>query len=606
MLNLNKKGFFMTETLMVIVFVASIFTFIYISIIPLVGKYNDKTKRESDIDIVYKLFSIRKAINKDIRKTTIINNDVKQITCNDFGNKDYCNELMSELELSRYILVYTKNISNNYDTIKEIDKEIEKYLEQYKNENESALILLDKTKHTIVHLNYVDPDMNLGDLLEYKAEKKKCSPLFTDTDGIKYFSGTNECVDFNYVWYSGKLWRITAIYPDGAMKLVTQNNITTIAFNENGKVNFYAGENDKSYMYQWLNEDFYDTLYNASEIIDTTKKWNGNLTSNIEDMPVEANLISANVGLLNSHEYYNAYRKSTSSNNYLNIGYYWWLLNKSSDSNIWIVNENGNTSNMDLPFGLDGVRPSINVKSSIKYTGNGTIENPYRLIGDKIRGQSNDYVNTRISGEYIKLKNSTNEQLFRIIEINDNKTKIIAMEYADNGSAKPFSTNSSSSTWGQGSTTDSGTWYTYLNDPETGYLKILKNTYGNLFDSGIYYLGKTPNHNYKLGVCSIATNENIKDCEKTTNKIFDVAIPRYGEMFATQQSIGQNNLHDMWLINGYAYPYLINSHCTTLPYWVSTGAPDKSFSVRPTLHLKSTVKIKSGKGTYDDPYVVGL
>ena len=49
MLNLNKKGFFMTETLMVIVFVASIFTFIYISIIPLVGKYNDKTKRESDI-----------------------------------------------------------------------------------------------------------------------------------------------------------------------------------------------------------------------------------------------------------------------------------------------------------------------------------------------------------------------------------------------------------------------------------------------------------------------------------------------------------------------------------------------------------------------------
>ena len=62
-------------------------------------------------------------------------------------------------------------------------------------------------------------------------------------DGITYISGSADCVDFNYLWYSGKMWRITAIYPDGAMKLVTDNNITSISFNESAdsdatKVNF--------------------------------------------------------------------------------------------------------------------------------------------------------------------------------------------------------------------------------------------------------------------------------------------------------------------------------------------------------------------------------
>ena len=55
----NKKGFFMTETLVVIVFIATIFTFIYISVIPLIGIYEDKSERENDIDIVYKLYNIK-------------------------------------------------------------------------------------------------------------------------------------------------------------------------------------------------------------------------------------------------------------------------------------------------------------------------------------------------------------------------------------------------------------------------------------------------------------------------------------------------------------------------------------------------------------------
>ena len=68
------------------------------------------------------------------------------------------------------------------------------------------------------------------------AETNACNPIWVDdngtasdtSDNITYFSGTNDCVDMNYVWYSGKLWRITAIYPDGTMKLITEDELTTI------------------------------------------------------------------------------------------------------------------------------------------------------------------------------------------------------------------------------------------------------------------------------------------------------------------------------------------------------------------------------------------
>ena len=92
-----------------------------------------------------------------------------------------------------------------------------------------------------------------------------------EEDGITYISGTKDCIDFNYVWYSGKLWRITAIYPDGTMKMITDDVITTISYGT-VNVNFYTDDSNSSYMYQWLNEDFLDTLYNYENIIVTDCK----------------------------------------------------------------------------------------------------------------------------------------------------------------------------------------------------------------------------------------------------------------------------------------------------------------------------------------------
>ena len=614
MKNLNKKGFFMTEALMVIVFVTLIFTFLYVSVIPLIGNYNDKIVRESDIDIVYKLYSVRKAINEDTNKNILMNGEYNSITCNSFSNTTYCNQLMNILELNNYSLIYTDSINDLYNSINNgtynVDNEVKEYLENYKDTDENAIILLDKNKHTISHLEYIDPDMPLGDYLKYKLKRfKKCNPIYTDSDGVMFFSGLNTCVNMNYVWYSGKLWRITAIYPDGSFKMVTDNNITSIYYNEENNPYFYKVDEEgekKSYMYRWLNEEFIDTLYNHENIIDTTKKWNANLTTSISTKPNDNNLISANVGLINSYEYYvsslNGGNRSSCNgtiytNGYLYISYNMWLLNQASSTTVWYLTS-GACPNKNVAGG-EGVRPAIYVKNDVKFSGKGTEANPFRLYGDKSSGQVNDLVNTRLSGEYVKLKSGTNAQLFRIIGVEDDKTKILSINYAAGGDNKLISTSAWNGRWGSGNTLSDGTWYRYLNDI---YYPDMVNTYGEIFDKGRYYLGFTSG-NYLLSICSNTTSGNTKVCNKATSGLFSVGLPYYGDMHATQQKgVAKNSF---FLING------INHSSQIWPWRVynnglAASNNRSSYAARPTLHLKSTVKIKSGKGTKDNPYVVGL
>ena len=467
-------------------------------------------------------------------------------------------------------------------------------------------------------------------ILEVANSIPSCTRTVTDTDGTVYISGnsdnpsiysnaiTDDCViDFNYVWWSGKMWRITAIYPDGAMKMITDNMITLIAFNAKRQVNYYTKADEtngivesKSYMFQWLNEDFLDTLYNnGTDVIDTTKYWNATMPSNttISTKPAEteATMIpttTSPVGLLNSYEYYKSYQNTSFSNGYLNIGYCWWLLNHYDTlEKVWRVKLDGEGSGY-YTTNAHGSRPSIYLKSGISLLGSGTKENPYHFPYDYDAANTNDEINTRHSGEYVKLKNNDTEQLFRIVDIENNKTKIVAMDYADNKAKRKFATSedSADTLWGSGTTTDTNTWYTYLNNT---YYPNLVETYGELFDSNLYYLG-TSSWNYKLSVCANTTSGNTRVCDKTSQTgTFDIGLLRYGEMFATQLEYDDSSAIDMWLIN----------RIRTSGLWVvlrsgfyTERGPTDASGARPTVHLKPTVKILSGTGTELDPYVVGL
>ncbi|MCI5701179.1 MAG: DUF6273 domain-containing protein, partial [Erysipelotrichaceae bacterium] len=244
-----------------------------------------------------------------------------------------------------------------------------------------------------------------------------CKNLTVEEDGITYLSGTNDCINFNYVWYSGKLWRITAINKDGTMKMITDDLITTISYNPDSDANFYdiSKKDDTSYtgsyMYQWLNEDFLDTLYNYKNIIVEDSTWNitnSNASSNsaISTKLPETTLINNStigkntpVGLLNSYEYYLSYKNTSYGSGYLNVGYYWWLLNPYSSSYVWNVLSNGYAFNY-FPSNANGVRPSINLKSNIQLSGgSGTKDDPYTISGDREQPTINTtLLNTRTVG----------------------------------------------------------------------------------------------------------------------------------------------------------------------------------------------------------------
>ena len=155
----------------------------------------------------------------------------------------------------------------------------------------------------------------------YAVEEKNATcKTYVEEDGITYISGRKNCIDFNYVWYSGKLWRITAIYPDGTMKMITDDVITTIDYGSN--VNFYTDTSNSSFMYQWLNEDFLSTLYNYENIIVTDASWNATNSNASSDLEVstklpETTMVTAPVGLLNSYEYYKSYQNTSYGNGYL-------------------------------------------------------------------------------------------------------------------------------------------------------------------------------------------------------------------------------------------------------------------------------------------------
>lgn len=116
MMRLNKKGFLLVETLVVTVFIATIFIFIYQNTIPMMGMYNQRFKYD-DIDSVYAANLIRNMLLEDGNYNTISNkvnantSIYKAISNNSCGSifmqKDYCEALVRRLNIKDvYVLHY--------------------------------------------------------------------------------------------------------------------------------------------------------------------------------------------------------------------------------------------------------------------------------------------------------------------------------------------------------------------------------------------------------------------------------------------------------------------------------------------------------------------
>ena len=247
-----------------------------------------------------------------------------------------------------------------------------------------------------------------------------------------FVTGSNP---YNYIWYSGKLWRVVSIdSSDNSVKLVTQWNISAISY-DNDSTNF-----EDSYMESWLNDTtvdgFLGNLRSPEKFIKLDSKWNASMVSDGK-LPSEeegGTIVEDAVGLLNLYEY----TMSGSSESYLNNGLYWWLLTPYNNAiNNFFVLNTGQVNSLSVTNNY-GVRPSINLKSEIKVeSGEGTVDNPYRLEGDNDSNLSGTLLNTRYSGEYINFGTGENN-LYRIVS-HETKglTKIVsAKSLKENGTIK--------------------------------------------------------------------------------------------------------------------------------------------------------------------------
>ncbi len=440
----------------------------------------------------------------------------------------------------------------------------------------------------VVQITTPDELPKVSDKVLVKAESKTCNPISRDTDGTIYFSGDDDCIDFNYVWYSGKLWRITAINPDGTMKMITQDTIANIYWGESGTT--YKD----TWIYQWLNEDFKDTLYNYQNIIVQNAKWNATQvpyevdeeTSYVPAKPPTdgtATIVEGDVGSLNTYEYYQGSKNldvDLRLNNYLNPKYnYWWLISQSEGGSLgdYVVYFDGVNGEAYHPFSEMGVRPSVILKSDIKLSGEGTKSNPYTITIDKAPGTKGEPINTRLSGEYVKVDN----KVYRIVGIEDNTTKLTSVDYVRDVSGevltKYFGSNES---WKISVENDSDDkyWSYYLN--HTWLTATLK----KYITEGTYYLGRVDDYaSYKNTICSESnTSETTKKCTKTTNTWTGlVGLPRVGEMFS--------------------YLYYFESR---IGYINGQYIGQDYYRARPSINLKSEVKISGGSGTVDNPYTV--
>ena len=395
----------------------------------------------------------------------------------------------------------------------------------------------------------------------------------------------------NYIWYSGKLWRAVSIDPtDNSVKLVTQWNISALPYNAENNTAFKG-----SYMEQWLNDisvdGFLGNLRESDKFIKTDSVWNATMTTETTK-PEKTTMVIDAVGLLNIYEYTMSNKNANSSTGYLNNGLYWWTLTPYTALNVRYVNYNGNVDHNSLTLSY-GSRPSINLKSAVKIIdGDGTVDNPYRLQGDN-DNPTGVLLSTRYSGEYISFGTGENN-LYRIVSHeNGTGTKITsAIPLKDSGNYKKmafrsnvtFSKDNTIGTFLNGEYLTSGT---YLTSDQVNMIE----------DNTTWYLGTVGSvANYKLAKYQDITGSNLTT-STTTAKI---GLLRMGELMAGQfDKYGNNTVY--WTLTPYDTSYV---RYVSSDGGVSYNGPAASYGSRPSMNLKSTVKIVSGTGTKSSPFVI--
>lgn len=223
-----------------------------------------------------------------------------------------------------------------------------------------------------------------------------------EKDGYFYYKGVDV---YNYVYYSGRLFRIIDIENGKGIRLIEDDTET----------NYIWGidtDYKSSSIHEWL-----------SNYLNTLKDYDLYLVKNNwcnEKIDAEhyecKDTIEDYVGLININDYLQAGAK----NSYLNNETYFWTVNQDKDNSPLYINNEGNINNIyrkdDIYFSY-GIRPVITLKEDVSaVSGDGTRENPY--VFEEL---GNAMLKDNSIGSYVAYK----EEGYRILSIDDNGVSLI-------------------------------------------------------------------------------------------------------------------------------------------------------------------------------------
>lgn len=420
---------------------------------------------------------------------------------------------------------------------------------------ESSLVCVKRNK-----VEYSKLKENTESCDKYVAEREnvlydKISSLSAtgaDSNADRYIIGNTPD---NYVYYSGKMWRIVS-YNDNnkTVKLISDEVVTVLPFNDTSS-NFNNSNVDI-----WLNNTFLKTLRNPDYYL-LNANWNYSTVVN-SDMPSSSNVTQSRVGLLNYYEY-------DKSKEFLNSDYSWWLISKASESDNWYISNNNPVSASVNTY--VGIRPSIVLNPNITYAygGEGTKDNPYRLVGEST-ALAGTLLNTRYAGEYVNFAG----ELYRIINTTTNYTRLVKVNVIP--SLNTVFDEIITPTYNQGTTIGkllNTEWYGNLPEEDSKKLVV-----GDFCVSLV-----TPTTKYSF-TCDNSNILNIK-----------VGIPKIGDMY----TIGSNQ--EYWTLSNSGTETL--NVVDTSGNILSKNIKDTSY-VRPVVSITNSAVITGGTGTSSDPYVL--
>ncbi len=138
---MNNKGFVLLETLVVTIFTLFIFSVLYSSVVPLLGRY-EEISYYNDLDTTYDLYHLRKFILNDPNRNTIFASNYQRITCNNGSilNQEACYNLFTFFGID--------------STIDEVIFLNPTYIEDLKKDNSYSSYVRD-------YLNYINVDNNI-------------------------------------------------------------------------------------------------------------------------------------------------------------------------------------------------------------------------------------------------------------------------------------------------------------------------------------------------------------------------------------------------------------------------------------------------------------